>query len=428
MRILYATQWFEPEPILKGIYFATQMRDQGHDVRVVTGFPNYPGGRLYPGYKIALHSREMMEGIPVERILLYPSHSRSAVGRLLNYVSFAASLTVYGLFTRKRPDAIYVWHPPLTVGIAVAIIAAVRGIPFVYDIQDMWPDTIAASGMISNRTVLGSVAALCRWVYASADRIVVPSPGYKRVLVERGVPRAKVEVIYNWANELAIRPGGDADLSAFALAGRFNVVFAGNMGLAQGLEAVVRAAKLVEDAAPNVQCILIGGGIEVDRLRMLAAELKARTVRIMPRIPQSEIANLLAAADVLLVHLKDEPLFQDHDSIENAVLSRHGEADPDGHPGRCCGFGGKGRRRRRCQPRRCACAGKSGHRAFTSADAGTRCHGLAWTRLLRSRAQRRKPALDGRSRPSRLLPPSEGTVGSSSASSIWQSRAARSSF
>jgi lipopolysaccharide/colanic/teichoic acid biosynthesis glycosyltransferase len=310
MRILYATQWFEPEPILKGVYFAKSMRAHGHDVRVVTGFPNYPGGTLYPGYRLKLFRRDSMDDIPVDRVPLYPSHSRSAVGRILNYVSFAASLTVYGIFTQERSDILYAYHPPLTVGLAAVIIAGVRRIPFVYDIQDLWPDTLAASGMVSNRAALRVVGAVCRWVYARADRIIVQSPGFKRILVERGIPATRIEVIYNWANELEACSRGDGNLSAFSLTGRFNVVYAGTMGPTQGLDVVLRAAKLIEESEPRVQIILVGGGIEVESLRALAAEIGTTSVRIMPRMPQSEIGNLLAAADLLLVHLKDEPLFR----------------------------------------------------------------------------------------------------------------------
>jgi lipopolysaccharide/colanic/teichoic acid biosynthesis glycosyltransferase len=309
MRILYATQWFEPEPILKGIYFAKLLRAHGHDVRVVTGFPNYPGGALYPGYRLKLIRRDTMDDIPVDRVPLYPSHSRSAFGRVLNYLSFAASLSVYGLLTRK-PDVLYAYHPPLTVGVAAAVIARIRRVAFVYDIQDLWPDTIAASGMVSNRVVLRLIAAMFRWVCGRADRIIVQSPGFKRALVERGIAAAKIEVIYNWANELEARPRGEADLAAFALAGRFNVVYAGTMGPTQGLDVVLRAAKLIEASDPRVQIILVGGGIEVEQLRALAAGIGTESARIMPRMPQSEIGNLLAAADLLLVHLKDEPLFR----------------------------------------------------------------------------------------------------------------------
>ena len=309
MRILYATQWFEPEPILKGIYFAKLLRMDGHDVRVATGFPNYPGGTLYPGYRLKFIRRDSMDDIAVDRLPLYPSHSRSALGRTLNYISFAVSLTLYGLFTRK-PDVLYAYHPPLTVGIAAAIVAAARRIPFVYAVHDMWPDTLAASGMVSNRVVLGIVDRLCRWVYARADRIVVVSPGFKRALVQKGVPKSKITVIYNWPNEMEARPQSNTDLTAFALEGHFNIVFAGNMGPAQGLETVLKAAKIVETAAPQVQFILVGDGIEAASLRACATEMKLWSVRIMPRIPQAEIGSLLAAADVLLVHLKDDPLFR----------------------------------------------------------------------------------------------------------------------
>jgi lipopolysaccharide/colanic/teichoic acid biosynthesis glycosyltransferase len=310
MRILYATQWFEPEPILKGIYFAKLLRAQGHDVRVVTGFPNYPGGTLHPGYRLKLLRRDIMDEVAIDRVPLYPNHSHSAVGRALNYASFAISLTIYGLFTRLRPDILYAYHPPLTVGLAAAVIAAVRRVPFVYDVQDVWPDTLAASGMVSNRAVLTTVGALCRWVYARADRIVVQSPGFRRMLIERGAPAAKVEVIYNWANEPQARSSADGDLSAFALTGRFNVVYAGTMGPTQGLDTVLRAAKLIEESDPSVQIILVGGGIDVDRLRALATELGTTSVIIMPRMPQSKIGDLLAAADLLLVHLRDEPVFR----------------------------------------------------------------------------------------------------------------------
>jgi len=309
MRILYATQWFEPEPILKGAYFATLLRERGHEVRVVTGFPNYPEGVLYPGYRLKWLRRDAVQDVPVDRVPLYPDHSRSVLGRILNYVSFAISLSVYGVFSRTRAEVIYAYHPPLTVGLAAALIATARRLPLVYDVQDIWPDTLAATGMMSNAMALRIVGIACRWVYAHADRIVVQSPGFKEVLVRRGVPAAKITVIYNWANEADTKPRSNTDLSPFALAGRFNVVYAGAIGPSQSLDTVVEAAKLLEEKQPRVQFILVGDGIEVERLRALVAEREARSVRIMPRLPPSEISALLTASDVLLVHLKDEPLF-----------------------------------------------------------------------------------------------------------------------
>src|SRR5262249_33002738 len=142
------------------------------------------------------------------------------------------------------------------------------------------------------------------------DRIIVQSPGFKRVLVERGVPGGRIEVVYNWANESEARARPNCDLATFALGGRFNVVYAGTIGPTQGLDTVLRAAKLIEESESRVQFILVGGGIEVERLRALATDIGTTAVKIMPRLQPSEIGSLLAAADLLFVHLKDESVFR----------------------------------------------------------------------------------------------------------------------
>src|SRR5690606_27764828 len=157
VRVLLLTQWFDPEPTFKGLVFARELVRQGFEVEVVTGFPNYPGGKLYPGYRVKLLQREFIDGVHVTRVPLYPSHDHGAIKRVLTYVSFAAALLFYGLFGAKRADVIYAYHPPLTVGIAAALIRFFRRIPVVYDIQDMWPDTLRATGMFSNEKALGVV-------------------------------------------------------------------------------------------------------------------------------------------------------------------------------------------------------------------------------------------------------------------------------
>ena len=117
-RVLLLTQWFDPEPTSKGLVFARELVLQGFDVEVVTGFPNYPGGRVYAGYKIKLIQRECIDDVQITRLPLYPNHDQSAIKRVLNYASFAASSLFYGLFMAKRADVMYAYHPPLTVGVA----------------------------------------------------------------------------------------------------------------------------------------------------------------------------------------------------------------------------------------------------------------------------------------------------------------------
>lgn len=309
-RVLLLTQWFDPEPTFKGMVFARELVRQGFDVEVLTGFPNYPGGKLYPGYRMRWLQRESVEGVSVTRVPLYPSHDQSAIRRIMNYASFAFSAIIYGTFMMRRCDVIYAYHPPLTVGVAAAVIRTVRRVPVVYDIQDMWPDTLRATGMIGNERVLCIVSRLCQWIYRRMDHIVVLSPGFRRLLSERGVPGDKVDVIYNWADEAALgEPNGNLP-HGFPASDRFRIVFAGNMGKAQALAAVLDAAGLLQARNSRVSFVLVGGGIEVENLRQLADQRKLNNVMFVPQMPMSEIGTLLNAADALLVHLRRDPLFQ----------------------------------------------------------------------------------------------------------------------
>ena len=309
-RILLLTQWFDPEPTFKGLVFARELVRQGFDVEVVTGFPNYPGGKVYAGYKIKLIQRECIDGVHITRLPLYPNHDQSAIKRVMNYASFAASALVYGLFMAKRADVMYAYHPPLTVGVAASLIRWVRGIPLVYDIQDMWPDTLRATGMLNNTRALALVGRVCDWVYKRVDQLVVLSPGFKRLLLQRGVPERKIDVIYNWADESALMsPVGEVP-AAFPAADRFRVVFAGNMGKAQALDAVLDAAAILQARGSRASLVMLGGGVEVSRLKTRALEMKLGNVVFLPPVPMSEVGTVLAAADALLVHLRKDPLFE----------------------------------------------------------------------------------------------------------------------
>ena len=311
-RVLLLTQWFDPEPTLKGLVFARELVRQGFEVEVVTGFPNYPGGKVYPGYRVKWLQREVIDGVQITRVPLYPNHDQSAIKRVLNYASFAASSLVYGLFMAKRANVIYAYHPPLTVGITASLIRLLRRIPVVYDIQDMWPDTLRATGMLNNVRALGVVATVCRWVYRQVDHIVVLSPGFKRLLLERGVPEHKLEVIYNWADEAALSaPQSLGDLPpVLADTSQFRILFAGNMGKAQALDAVLDAARLLQERGAPVRWVMLGGGVEVARLQQRAADMRLCNLVFLPAVPMAEVGRYLQAADVLLVHLRKDPLFE----------------------------------------------------------------------------------------------------------------------
>jgi len=165
---------------------------------------------------------------------------------------------------------------------------------------------------VGNRYVLGVIDRWCWLVNGSASHVVVLSPGFKELLAERGLGPDNVSVVYNWCEEEVIRPHErDEGLRAdMGLQGRFNFMFAGNMGAAQGLETVLAAARIVEARAPNVQFVFVGQGVESENLKRSASAAGLSDVKFLPGQPHSSIARTLPQADVLLVHAKPDPLFR----------------------------------------------------------------------------------------------------------------------
>lgn len=303
------TQWFDPEPTFKGLLFAKELKKAGHEVEVVTGFPNYPGGKVYDGYKVSLYEKQEIEGVIVHRVAIYPSHDQSALKRIFNYVSFGFSSFLGALIKTRDVDVIYSYHPPLTTSLSATMVGILKRVPVVVDIQDLWPDTLAATGMVNNKRVLNVVDWVCKFVYKHAAKVVVLSPGFKKRLLSRGVPEDKIEVIYNWCNEPALY---DFEVSHVELPanGNLNLLFAGNLGFAQGLPAVVEAAALLQREGANVNVVFLGDGIDKANAQKLAKDKMLSNVFFLPRVPMQQVGGLLSLADMLLVHLNDDELFR----------------------------------------------------------------------------------------------------------------------
>jgi glycosyltransferase involved in cell wall biosynthesis len=311
MKILMLTQWFQPEPFYKGLPFAAELIKRGHSVTVVTGYPYNNEGKIYPGYKIVPLKRETMDGVEVIRVPIYPSHSNSIIGRSADYLSFFISAAILGSIVPKRPDILYVYHPPATAGMAGLVLKKMHRVPMVYDIQDLWPDTLMATGMIRKGSILSIVNRFCELIYKGASHIVVLSPGFKAKLIERGVPSDKIDVIYNWTNDESI---SDVQESADPLVesvfcDKFNIVFAGNLGRAQGLDNVLAAASILLHSHPRIQFVFVGSGIEENRLKNETEKMRLTNVRFLPWRTTEQMRIIYKLTDVLLVHLKDDPLF-----------------------------------------------------------------------------------------------------------------------
>lgn len=303
-------QFYDPEPIYKGQAFAEAIARSGYEVEVVTGFPNYPGGKVYDGYRIRPIQRETINGIGITRLALYPSHDRGRMARVLNYVSFFLSAFLYLTFVARRAQLYYAYHPPLTVGLAGAFAGILRRTPLVVDIHDLWPDALPTSGMLTNPRLLRIVDAFCNLLYRRSAHIILHSHGFRRTLQSRGVPVDKMTTVIGWTNEHTDMPEPDGALPpAMAAAKGLRVLYAGNMGPAQALGSVVEAARRLETAGESETAtfFFLGSGITLDSLKEQAKGLT--NVVFLPRVAPSEVAAYLMAADCLVVHLRDEPLF-----------------------------------------------------------------------------------------------------------------------
>jgi glycosyltransferase involved in cell wall biosynthesis len=308
-RVLFLTQWFEPEPVMKGLQFARGLAEAGHKVEVATGFPNYPTGKVAAGYRPKPYAAETMEGIRIHRLFLVPSHDSSTPGRVANYLSFFVSALIFCLARGGRFDVIYVYHPPITVGLAAAISGLFNRTPFVLDVQDLWPDSVVASGMGGARRLGGVLGWLCGFVYRRAALVIGQSRSITERLVARGVDGGKALTIFNWADEGAAWPRAKRATGWPGEGGDFTFVFGGNLGRAQNLETLVRAAHLAARDEPRIKLTLVGEGVERNHLANVVAELGATSVQLARGVSRSEIGDIFASADVLVLHLLDDPLF-----------------------------------------------------------------------------------------------------------------------
>jgi glycosyltransferase involved in cell wall biosynthesis len=311
MRILVLSQYYDPEPISKPGEVANELVARGHHVQVITGLPNYPTGSLAPGYRLVLRQWERGGDVRILRLFEWPYHGTSTIGRLANYGSFAFS-ALLACLSVSRPDVMYVWSPPLTVGVVASVVSALRGVPFVYDLQDIWPETLVFAGMSERSSAVSVMRFAERRVYGRASQILVPTEGARVNLETKGTPPSKIAVLPHWVN-----PDDFVELDAAGYATSrsaleatdldFVVTYAGNLGFAQGLEQIVRAARNLR-AYPRIKFRLIGDGAATDRIKGEIAAEALQNIRMLGRRTRTETARLLAASDLLLLVLRNREL------------------------------------------------------------------------------------------------------------------------
>ncbi|MDC1080755.1 glycosyltransferase family 4 protein [Flavobacteriaceae bacterium] len=312
MKILIIKQLFNPEPTAKSLDFAKELVSRGHDVEVLTGFPSYPIGKIYSGYKQRFYKRENMEKIDIIRVPIYPSHDDSGLKRFIHYFSFALTASLIGLFLVKKPDVCFVYQGAIPTAIPAIILKKLRRIPFLYDINDLWPETIEASGMMKKKWALKLINAWCNFNYSNANFITLATPGFYKRLISKGISEEKLEIVTNWSRDII----SDATLpktlmESYFDATKINILYAGNLGIVQSLTTILKTAKkLKEEGNQKIKFIFLGSGADEESLKGTAKKWNLDNVLFAPRVVSSEVTKYLNAADFLLVHLKKNELFK----------------------------------------------------------------------------------------------------------------------
>lgn len=331
MKILAISQWWQPEPARLVGSLMHALAERGHDIEVLTGFPNYPTGRLYPGYRMRWRQTEHLDGITVHRTPLYPSHDASGLRRAANYLSFGISASWIGLSRVSKPDVVYVYHPPITAAWPAQVMRRWKHVPYVLHVQDLWPEAVTHSGMLGHRGRQVTERGLSRTVnaaYRNASRIAVITPGFKQHLVTQGVPADKVSVIMNWSpdheNEVP-QPPDPRFRNALGPADSRILLFAGNLGPFQQLDLIIRRIALLP-AESRLHLAILGDGIEHQALQSLASDLNSDRVTFLSRCTPPEALHYQSAADCLLVSLAD------HDFLSATIPSKTATALALGKP------------------------------------------------------------------------------------------------
>lgn len=288
----------------------------GHDVTVLTCFPNYPEGRIYDSYagkgnKFFL--REEMEGIKVIRTYIYPTHYRSSFRRGLNYLSFLISSSSVIPFLGKH-DIVIATSPPLFAGLSGLFCSRYHRIPLVFEVRDLWPEVIPAMGAGSEDSVtyriFDKIASL---LYGKSDLIIAVTKSFKETIVSgRGISPDKIEVIENAVDTDFFKPGppDSGVLNDPRLKNKFIVSYIGTIGYTHGAEVVVKAAETLKEKLPDLVFLFVGDGSDKERLSQIREQKGLDNVIFLGKQPKEKIPGYINSSDVSLVLSTDEPLLR----------------------------------------------------------------------------------------------------------------------
>ncbi|MCB0138889.1 MAG: glycosyltransferase family 4 protein [Caldilineaceae bacterium] len=325
MRILMLAHFYPPEmggagARLHGL--ARWLRQYGHEVTVIAGFPNYPTGTIPEQYRGKLWTREEMDGVEVIRTWVYTSPKRGGMRRLANYFSFVGASAVAGALAAKQFDVVLASSPPLFIGLAGLFLARVRRASLIFDVRDIWPELAVEAGEFKpDATMVVWGERLERFLYRQANQITVVTRRKEKKLLDKGVPAHKLHIVSNGVDIDVLQPKNLEDWrQKFELGDKFVAVYAGLIGIFQGVDVIVHAAKLLKEQ-PHIHFLIVGDGVKRADLEAEAAKHNLTNITFVPPQPREAIPDILHAADVALVPLVNEQLV---DAVPSKLLEAWG--------------------------------------------------------------------------------------------------------
>ena len=313
MHILFLTDNFPPEtnaPATRTFEHARRWVRAGAKVTVVTTEPNFPAGKLFPGYRNRLFQREWMDGVETIRVWTYITANEGFVRRTLDYLSFMVSGFLVSLFLR-RPDVIVSTSPQFFTACAAYVLSLFKRRPFVFELRDLWPDSIVAVGAMKHSASIRALKRLEYYLYRKAARIVSVTYSFKSVLAGNGIPPEKIVVVRNGADLVGFSPGAKPDdlVRRHRLEGKFVAAYIGTIGMAHGLGTVLDAAERMR-TNERVAFVVVGDGAERKLLEDQARRRGLENVTFVGAVGKEEVIRYWRLADVALVLLRDRPVFR----------------------------------------------------------------------------------------------------------------------
>ena len=305
-------------PAARAFELARHWAEAGHDVSVLTGFPNHPTGVVPAEWRSRLRRltcHENVGGVDVFRTWLWPLPNRKAHERMRNYASFCFSAAMRGM-ALPRPDVIIASSPQLLVGLAGWSIAFVRQLPLIFEVRDLWPESLTAVGVGDENSLLHqALAAVANFLYRRSDLIVVVTPAFKEHLIQHWqVPAQKISIVENGVETDLFAPASSAANAALrhelGANGKFLVCYIGTMGMAHGLETLLDAAAELQRRNSNALFLLVGEGAEKERIKAMARSRGLANVRFLDQQPRETIPAFISASDACLVLLKKTDVFK----------------------------------------------------------------------------------------------------------------------